>query len=143
MINWLRQYWRSRGLLARLLLPIIVLVVVALIGRSFYLIEDEKAEGVARYEEQIQEIQNVVGPSLAKIAARGDFPTIAWVLTQQVNTRSTVDQLTWRFKKEVLTAKNANAVKLNSPAWFAGFLDLEANEFTVPVVADGVGSDDT
>ena len=138
MINWLRQHWRGKGLLARLLLPIILLVVVALVGRSVYLIEDEKAEGVARYDEQLQEVRNLVGPSLAKIAARGDFSTIGWVLSQQANTRSTIDQFTWRFKTEVLTARNANAVTLNAPVWFATFLNLDASEIRVPVTADGV-----
>jgi hypothetical protein len=49
-------------LLARLLLPVVLLILAALSG-SLYLIKDEKAEGI-RYDEQLQEVRVLLAPAL-------------------------------------------------------------------------------
>jgi diguanylate cyclase (GGDEF)-like protein/PAS domain S-box-containing protein len=125
-------------LLARLLLPVVLLILAALSGRSLYLIEDEKAEGIARYDEQLREVRVLLAPALPRIAARGEFATIEQLLAAQVKTRSTIDQITWRLQKTVLSATNVDAVQLDAPVWFAAFLGLQAYETTAPVVVDGV-----
>ncbi|HPH12634.1 MAG TPA: EAL domain-containing protein [Burkholderiaceae bacterium] len=138
MINRLKQHWSGKGLLARLLLPVVLLIVLALIGRSIFLIQDEKSEGISRNNEQVQEVRKLMAPAIAKIASRGDVSTIEWLLSQHVKTRSSIDQVTWRFQKTVLTATNSDAVQLNAPDWFARFLDLDAFETTTPVTLEGV-----
>jgi len=125
-------------LLARLLLPVVLLILAALSGRSLYLIEDEKAEGISRYDEQLREVRVLLAPALPRIAARGEFATIEQLLAAQVKTRSTIDQITWRLQKTVLSATNVDAVQLDAPVWFAAFLGLQAYETTAPVVVDGV-----
>ncbi len=125
-------------MLARLLLPVVLLILAALSGRSLYLIEDEKAEGISRYDEQLREVRVLLAPALPRIAARGEFATIEQLLAAQVKTRSTIDQITWRLQKTVLSATNVDAVQLDAPVWFAAFLGLQAYETTAPVVVDGV-----
>ena len=125
-------------MLARLLLPVVLLILAALSGRSLYLIEDEKAEGISRYDEQLREVRVLLAPALPRIAARGEFTTIEQLLAAQVKTRSTIDQITWRLQKTVLSATNVDAVQLDAPVWFAAFLGLQAYETTAPVVVDGV-----
>ena len=98
MINRLKQHWIGKGLLARLLLPVVLMIVLALIGRSIFLIQDEKTEGISRNSEQVQEVRSLMAPAIAKIASRGDISTIEWLLSQHVKTRSSIDQITWRFQ---------------------------------------------
>ncbi|MFM2275495.1 MAG: hypothetical protein RL211_1367 [Pseudomonadota bacterium] len=125
------------GLLARLLLPVVIIVVVVLIGRSIFLIEDEKAEGFARYNEQLQEARVLLQPSIAKAAAQSDVAAIEKLLIDQARLRATIDQVVWHSAGRLLTATNPDAVRTVAPEWFTKFLRFESYENTASVIFEG------
>ena len=131
------RLWRNTGLYARLLLPILLLILSVNAVQGYWMLEDAKSDAQTRYREELREIQRYLTPALAEQAVTGDLAAIKQLLQLQVSERGDIDWIQWQYQSNRLEATDMHGKTTMAPAWFVRLLSISSLETAEPVILGG------
>ncbi len=133
----LMQVWRNTGLYARLLLPILLLILSMNVVQGYWMLADAKSDAQLRYREELHELQRYLTPALAEQAVMGDLAAIRQLLQLQVKERSDFEWIQWQYRLNVLEVIDTDDAATLAPAWFVDLLSIPAFETATPIILGG------
>jgi diguanylate cyclase (GGDEF)-like protein/PAS domain S-box-containing protein len=134
MMAHLQRKWQGTGLGLRLVVAIVLVVFCGTSARSVYLVLDEKAEALTRYQEEMTEARLILAPVLLSSAVLGNPDAVARMLRLQVDARSDLDLIRWQYRGENRVEKDTVSLQLQAPPWFVQMVGLRSIETTALLV---------
>lgn len=132
------NFWKSWGLVSRLMLAVGIAVVVGGSVQTFLFIAEGAAENSARLRRDLDETLNFVAPLIADQALVGEYAAIDQLVKKQV-TKGELDRIEWADKEGRKLVAQDRPDELVAPAWFTSAASIEIPEQTVEVTSGGVG----
>src|ERR1035437_3636932 len=140
MKAYLQRKWQGTGLGLRLVVAIVLIVFCGTCARTLYLVLEEKAEALTRYQEELTEARLILAPVLLSPPVLGNPDAVARMLRLQVDARSDLDLIRWQYRGENRVEKDTASLQLQAPPWFVRIVGLKSMETTAPLVANDPGS---
>ena len=137
-ISRIKQLWSQSGLHARLLLPILLIILTAGSLRTYFLVVSERTDALSHYQEELQELQRYLKPVLVEQSVIGDYAAIKQILKVQAKERANVETLQWHYLGNTLSVQDEALMKLEAPAWFVRFAAIPLIETSSAVSLGGV-----
>ena len=138
LIRKIVRVWRNTGLYARLLLPILLLILSVNVVQEYWILENAKSDAQLHYREELREVQRYLTPTLAEQAVTGDLAAVKQLLQLQVRERADLDWIEWQYQSNRLEARDTDGMAAPlAPTWFVRLLSISALETAEPVILGG------
>lgn len=137
----IQKIWSGMGLNARLMLPILLIILLSGGTRTYFLVDEDRISAQTDYQQELKEVRRYLAPALVELSITGDYASIQQILQVQVTERADMDRIKWQYGNSSFDVKSPSINLLNAPSWFVRWIALPALVEEAPIaIGGGYGS---
>src|SRR5262245_28184591 len=138
MSNVRFRFWKTWGLVSRLMLAVGIAIITGGGVQTALLVAEGAAEHSARLKRELNETLIFIAPLIADQALLGEYAVISQLLRNQVQ-KGEIDSFQWTDKDGKKLVAQDKPETLTAPTWFTRVAAIDRAEGSIEVTAGGVG----
>src|SRR5262245_25133698 len=134
MSNVRFRFWKTWGLVSRLMLAVGIAIITGGGVQTALLVAEGAAEHSARLKRELNETLIFIAPLIADQALLGEYAVISQLLRNQVQ-KGEIDSFQWTDKDGKKLVAQDKPETLTAPAWFTRVAAIDRAEESIEVTA--------